>query len=216
MKKEITITIPSDWSSISLKKYLQMQNELKNYSDDEEATTAIMLHHLCGLDVEYVNQIPMEVYETIKEDLGVFLNKSDYPLQQFVTIDGVEYGFEPNLSKMSYGAYLDITKYETITIDENWPIIMSILYRPITDKSFGKYDTKNYDGNFDKNKFLELGMDFHFGALFFFYNLLGDLLNDTLNSMKVPELPHNIKLILEKSGEITHRLLNLQTTISQK
>jgi hypothetical protein len=54
-------------------------------------------------------------------------------------------------------------------------------------------------------------MDVQFGALFFFVNLLMDLLSGTLKSLKVEELPPNIKLILEKSGEITKRLLNLQT-----
>lgn len=214
MKKIIEFSIPSDWSGITLEKYLQMQNELKNYADDEEATNAILLHHLCGLDIQYVNQLPIESYETIKEEILNLLNNTNTELQRFITIDGIEYGFEPNLSKMSYGAYLDITKYDTITIDENWPYIMSILYRPVTDKRMGRYDIKNYDGELNKDKFKKVSMDVHFGALFFFYNLLGDLLKGTLNSMKEVELPPNIKSILEKSGEITHRLLNLQITTS--
>lgn len=36
MVKEITLTIPTDWSGVSLKKYLTLQNDLKNYADDEE------------------------------------------------------------------------------------------------------------------------------------------------------------------------------------
>lgn len=210
MKKEISLTIPSDWSSISLEKYLELQRDLKNYGDDEEATNAVLLHHLCGLDVQYVNQLPMDTYEMLKEELTKFINNTDYELQRFVTIDGVEYGFEPNLSRMSYGAYLDITKFDTITIDENWPKIMSILYRPVVNKVMGNYETKNYEGVIDEKKFLKLGMDFHYGALFFFYNLLGDLLKGIQKSLKGVELPPNIKSILAVSGEVTHRLLNLQ------
>lgn len=213
MKKEITLTIPSDWSSISLEKYLELQKDLKNYSDDEEATNAVLLHHLCGLDVKYVNQLPVDTYETLKEELTTLINKTDYELQRFVTIDGVEYGFEPNLSNISYGAYLDITKFDTVTIDENWPKIISILYRPVVNKVMGNYETKNYDGKIDDKKFIKLGMDFHYGALFFFYNILADLVSDIPKSLKEVDLPPNIKLILEKSGEVTHRLLNLQTMI---
>lgn len=209
MKKIIEFSIPQDWKGITLEKYLQMQNELKNYADDEEATNAVLLHHLCGLDVKYVNQLPVESYEMIKEEILLLLNNTNCELQRFINIDGVEYGFEPNLSKMSYGAYLDITKYDTITIDENWPYIMSILYRPVTDKRLGKYDIKNYDGELNKERFKKLSMDIHFGALFFFYNLLADLQKDTLNSMKEVDLPPNIKSILEKSGEIMHHLLRL-------
>ena len=44
----------------------------------------------------------------------MLLQKTDYPLQRNITIEGVEYGFEPNLSKMPYGAYLDISNFDTI------------------------------------------------------------------------------------------------------
>jgi hypothetical protein len=88
---------------------------------------------------------------------------------------------------------------------------MSILYRPITDKKGDMYSIEAYKGEIDDKVFLSVGMDVQFGALFFFVNLLMDLLSATLKSLKVEELPPNIKLILEKSGEITKRLLNLQT-----
>lgn len=209
MKKEIELSIPTDWSSLTLKQYLAMQSELKNYADDEEATNAIMLYYLCGLPVEYLNKISLDTYDMLKEELGKFINNTDYPLQRIINIDGVEYGFEPNLSTISYGAYLDIVRYDTISIDENWSKIMSILYRPITNKQRDNYTIKAYDAELNDKPFLELGMDIHFGTLFFFYNLLTDLLKDTLNSMNLQGLPPNIKLILEKSGEITHRLQNL-------
>jgi hypothetical protein len=75
------------------------------------------------------------------------------------------------------------------------------------------YHIAPYTGKIDSEKFLGLGMDIHFGALFFFVNLSMDLLNAILSSLKVEGIPPNIKSILEKSGEVTHRLLNLQTEI---
>jgi hypothetical protein len=81
---------------------------------------------------------------------------------------------------------------------------MSILYRPVIVKTGKLYDIKEYDGKIDGTLVLSLGMDIHFGALFFLRNLLTDLLNDTLNSlMGMEELPPNIKSILEKSGVLT-------------
>jgi len=213
MKKEILITIPEDWSSITLKKYLELQNDLKNYGDDEEAVNVVLLHHLCDLDIKYISQLSVEAYEQIIESLSKFINRTDYELQKFITIGGVEYGFEPNLSNMSYGAYIDITKYDNITIDENWAKIMSILYRPVVNKSMGNYETKNYDGNIDDKKFLDVAMDIHFGTLFFFYNLLGDLVKNIQKSLKELELPPNIKSILERNGKVIPQLLNLQTAI---
>lgn len=211
MVKEITLTVPTDWSSVTLKKYLTLQKDMKNYVDDEEAQTALMLSHLCGLDAEYINSLSIEDYNQVRTALEGFVNNTEYPLQKIIKIDGKEYGFEPNLSQMSYGAYVDISKFGQLTIDDNWPKIMSILYRPIVDKKGDMYTIETYKGNIDEKLFLSVNMDVQFGALFFFVNLLMDLLNATLKSLKVEGLPPNIKSILEKSGEITKRLLNLQT-----
>jgi len=211
MVKEITLTIPTDWSSVSLKKYLTLQKDMSNYADDEEAQTALMLSHLCGLNAEYINSLSIEDYNKVRLGLEGFINDTEYPLQKIIHIDGKEYGFEPNLSQMSYGAYVDISKFAQLTIDDNWAKIMSILYRPVTKKQGDMYSIEGYKGEIDDKLFLSVGMDVQFGALFFFVNLLMDLLSATLKSLKVEGLPPNIKSILEKSGEITKRLLNLQT-----
>ena len=214
MIKEIELSIPTDWSGITLKKYLVLQQDLKSYEDDEEAMVALMMSHLCGLDAEYLHSIPVDTYNQIRETLTAFISQTEHPLQKIIKIDGKEYGFEPNLSQLSYGAYLDISKYQTMTIDDNWASIMSILYRPVLEKKSDMYHIAPYTGKIDSDKFLALGMDIHFGALFFFVNLSMDLLNAILNSLKVEGIPPNIKSILEKSGEVTHRLLNLQTEMS--
>jgi hypothetical protein len=211
MVKEITLTIPTDWSGVSLKKYLTLQKDMKNYGDDEEAQTALMLSHLCGLNAEYIKSLSIEDYNTVRMTLEGFITNTEYPLQKIININGKEYGFEPNLSQMSYGAYVDISKFGQLTIDDNWPKIMSILYRPITDKKGDMYSIEAYKGEIDDKLFLQVPMDIQFGCLFFFVNLLTDLLSGTLKYLKVEGMPPNIKSILEKSGEITKRLLNLQT-----
>ena len=211
MVKEVTLSIPTSYGDISLKKWLEFQKELKNYEGDEAAMTALMFFHLCGLEPAYLKGLAVDDYAMIKSKLETFLTNTDLPLQRIIKVDGIEYGFEPNLSQMTYGAYADITSFKELTIDDNWAKIMSILYRPITDKKGDMYSIEAYKGEIDDKLFLQVSMDVQFGALFFFVNLLMDLLSATLKSLKVEELPPNIKLILEKSGEITKRLLNLQT-----
>jgi hypothetical protein len=130
------------------------------------------------------------------------MGKTDLPLQRVIEVDGKKYGFEPNLSKMAYGAYLDITKYDTFTIDDNWSKIMAILYRPIVGKVGELYSIKAYTGMESEEPFLKLGMHIHFGALFFFVHLSKVLPSSILKSLTDSEmLPHNIKSILEKSGK---------------
>jgi hypothetical protein len=206
MVKELELRIPTSYADISLRKFLQLQSELKSYEDDEEATIAVLLSHLCNLPVEYLKGLSVDDYMMIKTELGAFLMNTEFELQRFVKIDGVEYGFEPNLSEMTYGAYSDITKFNTLEINDNWAKIMNILYRPVKHKSGSMYSIESYNPNKDSDKWLDVPMDIHFGALFFLYNLLTDLLKDTLKSTMEMELPPNIKPIFQKSG---HRMLQL-------
>jgi hypothetical protein len=203
MKKEVTITVPNDWSAITLKEYLDLQYDLDSYGDNENAVTAALLHHLCKMNALWIQQLDVDTFIKIKEDLNKFIQKTEYPLQRFITIDGVEYGFEPNLSQMAYGAYVDISAYEELTINKNWGNVMSILYRPVTKRVGKLYDTETYTGKLYPEKFMSIGMDVHFGALFFLIGLLRDLLNYTLKSLKDhPEISPNIKSILEENGNL--------------
>ena len=202
MRKEIGISIPQSYEDITLRKYLALQKELKNYEDNEEAQAAVLVTYLCGIDSDDLIGLGRGDYVNISAEISNWIGNTNHPLQQFIWIDGVEYGLEPNLSNMSYGAYADITQYDTITIDDNWAKIMSILYRPVTKKVRDTYEIERYTGRIDSDKFLDVPMHIHFGCLFFFVHLSTDLVKSILNSTKEAVTQPNIKSILERSGEI--------------
>lgn len=212
MKQQLTITVPKDWSAVTLEQFLRLKKDMETYKDEPEALVACLFHHLCNFPVEYLQQLDIDTYIAIKKDIYDFFNKVELPLKRFLTIDGVEYGFEPNLSQMAYGAYLDISKYETLEINEKWAEIMSILYRPVVKKQGALYDIEGYTGKIEKDKFLNVGMDAHWGAIFFFKGLLEDLQSSILNSLKKDsvEIPANIKSILLRSGRAIQPLYNWQ------
>lgn len=218
MKQQLTIKVPNDWSAVTLEQFLKLKKDMETYKDEPEAIVACLFHHLCNFPVQYLQQLDLDTYIAIKKDINEFFNNVELPLKRFLTIDGVEYGFEPNLSQMAYGAYLDISKYESLEINENWAEIMSILYRPVVKKAGALYDIKTYDGVIDKEKFLKVGMDAHWGAIFFFKGLLADLQHSTLKSLMTESLaiPHNIKSILLKSGNLIPQSLDSLTETLQK
>jgi len=209
MKQEIKITVPNDYSAITLEKFLEMQDDLKAYENEIEAVNAALFYHLCGLRPEVVAAMDTQSYQQIRNHLHSFINKTDWELQRFITIDGVEYGFEPNLSEISYGAYLDLGKLNTIEINKDWPKVMSILYRKVKRKVGKLYEIEGYTTKEETEHWLKVGMDVHFGALFFFINLSRDLLNSTLNStMKTTGAQLKLKQTLQKSGEIILQSMN--------
>ena len=214
--KEIELKVPTSYADITLKQWIDLQNELEAYKDDANAVTALMLYHLCGLEPKYMKGIAVDDYSLVKTQLESFLSNTDLPLQRIITIDGVEYGFEPNLSQMSYGAYADITQYKDLTIDKNWAKIMSVLYRPIKHKKGDMYSIEAYDGVMREDMFLKVGMDVHFGTLFFFVNLLMDLLKGILKSTMAMDMNPNIKQILERSGRLIPHSLTLPAETLRK
>jgi len=214
MKKTIEITVPKDWSAITFRTWLKLQADLKNYEEDEGAYEHILLYHLCGITPDVLEQLDNDTLNSIKEDLTGFMNKSeDYTLQRIIKVGEKEYGFEPNLGKMSYGAYLDIASYKSIELNEEWVDMVSILYREVKKKRGALYEIKKYQGvdPWESEKWMDLGMDFHFGCFFFFNRLYKDLQQGILKSTKNhPEISPNIKSILEQSGEVMHQLQQSQ------
>ena len=208
---KVKVRIPTNWNDITLETYLKYRKTLDLYKDDDEddeidmvnKSIIIALDILCGVAPTFASQMPVEMLSHVMDSLNKFMTDTTFDLQRIITIDGVEYGFEPNLSNIAYGAYLDISKYDNITIDNNWAKIMAILYRPITTKVGELYNIKAYTGMESEEPFLKLGMHVHFGALFFFVHLLKVLPNSILKSLKDSEnLPHSIKSILAASGKV--------------
>ena len=185
-----------------------MQKDLKMYEDDEEAKLATLFYHLCNVEPSTMQKIDTATFTQIKEQLLSFVAQEKFDLIPFVNINGVKYGFEPNLSEIAYGAYVDISKYDELNINENWEKIMSILYRPVTKEIGRLYELAPYTGKEPSEHWRDINMDVHFGALFFFINLSKALSRNILKSLiqNHQEIPANIKSILEKSGDLINRL----------
>jgi hypothetical protein len=216
MKKEIEIRVPRDWNGITLKKYLQLKRDLDVYGGEEMGYLATLLYHLCGVGTDVLPQLPMDIINSIHKDLSGFLSKNDLPLIPTFQLDGKMWGIEPNLSQMAYGMYLDITRFDTIQVDENWVEIMNILYRPIKSKTVKLYELEPYTAQDNRDILINAPMDVVWGAYFFFLHTSTDLLQSILNSLKeVEHLPNTLQ-DLAKNGEAINLLLNSQEEMSPK
>jgi len=106
--------------------------------------------------------------------MDCFENRQDTFKQTF-KLNGVHFGFIPNLDDISYGENKDITSY--INDWQQMHKAMSVLYRPITNSQKGKYLIQEYEGTrFTADKFKDCPLDIAFGAMVFFYNLTNELL----------------------------------------
>ena len=94
-------------------------------------------------------------------------------------MNGIDYGFIPDLENMSFGEYVDLDTF--IGDNDNLHRAMNVLYRPIDLKQGQRYTLKEYnpDTNEDAKNY---PLDAVFGAIVFFYNLGKDLSTVILNS----------------------------------
>ena len=215
-KIDLEIKVPQNWGAVPLRKYLKLMEDLETYKDTEEAIEAALFYHLCDVPPNYLSKLDISIYTNIREELYKLINIKDAPLKRIITVNGKRYGFEPNLGEMEYGVYLDLMKYKEVNIDENWAELMSILYRPVTNTIGELYEIETYKGKIDKELFMDVSMDVHFGAMFFFLHTLMDLLNATQNSLKEELLKTvpNLNTILTKNGLDIHRFTNLPKVTS--
>jgi len=83
-------------------------------------------------------------------------------------MNGIEYGFIPDLDEMSLGEYIDLDN--NVSSWEQMHLAMNVLYRPIKTSKLGKYNIEEYDvKNPEAMKDMPLGAAI--GSVFFFYNL---------------------------------------------
>lgn len=169
--------------------------ELKEYLDsnpDESKIPFQMVNILLGVSPLEARKMPIEQLEGVISELNEIIQQKPNFAPNFV-LDGIEYGFIPNLDEISSGEFVDLQKYETEF--KNKPInlykMMSVLYRPITQKaSFNHYEIKAYDGKLNE-AFKDMPVDVALGGHVFFCDLGNDLLTYIQKSL---ELKKSVKL----------------------
>ena len=159
--------------NINIEQLMKINLIMETYKDDESKVFQEIIKIIHGtLDIEKSKA------DQTMEQLNELLSK-EFDLVHRFEINGTEYGFIPNLSKMSTGEFIDLENYLN-SDNKQLHKIMAILYRPITNKIGTLYDIEKYEGT-DKHSDIMLKVDatIILGAMVFFYNLSNSLLHLT-------------------------------------
>jgi hypothetical protein len=206
---KVKIKTPTALSDIKLSQYKKLVRTTDK-SEDDSFIARQMVGIFCNISDELVGKIRAKDFDSIVESITKALNEKPKFKPRF-KLDGVEYGFIPNLEEITVGEKADLdTFYQDV---QKMDKAMSVLYRPITTKRGGSYLIEDYTA---KELPLDLTLDIVFGANVFFSNLMSDLLNYTQNFIKA-EVEHNPKAsqILEQNGDGTTAFINsLELTFS--
>jgi len=136
--------IPANWSEVPLGRYMDFMNT-HNDKVSESEQELHLLSTLTGAPQDVLGEATKNVLnksiDALKE---LMLTESSDNLVLEFEIDGVDYGFHPNLHELKLKEFVDLdNKLEFAW--ENMHYIMAILYRPIESRRGEKYQLEEYD-----------------------------------------------------------------------
>ncbi len=134
----------NSWEDVTLEKWLQLI-DLQTGTKTEEATETIAA--LSNIPKQLVKELALRDVAVIMSRIAELQNKQDTKLKRIIEIDGIEYGFHPDLDSITLGEYADIETFIKGGIEKNLPELMAVLYRPIKEKKNDIYVIDAYDGN---------------------------------------------------------------------
>jgi uncharacterized protein YqfB (UPF0267 family) len=196
---KVDINVPESLNEITLQ---QFQKYIKLITDNEpsEFVNQKTIEIFCNIKISDVAKISFQSYNEILEHLNSLFNVN-HKLIPIFQINGLEFGFEPNLENIKTGAYIDAETY--LQNPDTLHKAMAVLYRPIKSKRKNLYTTEDYEGAdvfADVMKYAPL--DVVLGMQVFFYNLLNELQSVSIRYIqeKMMELSEVEKKHLEENG----------------
>ena len=134
----------SSWKDVTLEKWLKLIR-FQEGSKTEEATETIA--ELSNMPKKLIKELALKDVAKVMSRIAQLQNKQDTKLRRIIEIDGIEYGFHPDLDSISLGEYADIETFIKNGIEKHLPELMAVLYRPIKEKKNDIYIIEAYDGN---------------------------------------------------------------------
>ncbi len=181
---KVELSVPSNLESIELWQYQKYMGVVET-NKDQEATEFLnlkLVEIFCGVSLKDVSSINVKDFNKITEIIGNAFAE-DTPLIRHFELDGIEFGFVPNLDKISIGEYIDIES--NLSGFKNMHKAMAVLYRPVTKKHKEKYQVEEYVGHDEYAEAMKyMPLNAALGAMVFFYRLEKDLLNTTLKCLE--------------------------------
>jgi len=205
---KLVIDVPDSLREISLHQY---QKFTKLNVPENQGSTFLLQKQIeifCNVNLRDLATIKYRDIETITNHLNDIFDNSNTDLVERFKLGDVEYGFIPKLEDITLGEYIDLDNY--LGDWDKMHKAMSVLYRPITTKVKDKYQIEEYDGTKYEEEMMYMPLDIAINAMVFFYQLNRDLLDLTLNYLKIPQnLTDQQKEILDRNGVGTNQSLHL-------
>lgn len=173
----IKLNVPNKLSEIALSDYVKYLKILEINEEDENSDVFVqqkVLEIFCGVPYNESLEFKMSDVSKIVNVINNTLSEQPSLVKSFKLGD-TEFGFIPKLDDMSFGEYIDIDT--NIGDWDNMYRVMSVLYRPIKQKSGEKYLIDEYKGDLYHDAMRHTPMDAVISSLVFFLQFRQGIIN---------------------------------------
>ncbi len=201
------IILPESIADIKLYQFQKYNALLERTDLDEYQFNKRKIEIFTNFERKRLDLISQTDYEEIISQIDKALNQTVEFTPTFF-IQDVEFGFIPNLDKITTGEYRDLSIYGT-DVNEMHKL-MAVLFRPILKKDVvGNYSIIDYEGTERyANLMLSMPLSIVNGSLVFFSSLANELVNYTQKYMVVEQQRESQQVITLRNGGGMQRFLN--------
>ena len=153
-----------------------------------------------------ISKAPMShlnrVYDRLASLTAEMPNKD---LRRVIEIEGVEYGFIPDMKDLTFGEFADIDTWMQDGY-RNLVDILSVLYRPVVKRNGDRYKIEEYktDDRADRADLFarSMSIDSVYGAMLFFYTIGEKHIETTKSSLETRMQSRNSMEQKEKKKKV--------------
>jgi hypothetical protein len=224
MSKELKLKVPATQADIQLKKYQKYAKIVQDAEGElaEDFIRAKILEIFCGITLKEAYELPLKELDGVVTHILTLMAEKAKLQRRFTMTDlngkTIEFGFMPNMDKMSLGEYIDLEKY--ISSWDDMHKALAVMYRPIVAGKKEFYEIEKYEGS---DKYAEVMKDapvtVALGATVFFYHLGKELLRITMDSLQqqaVETLQEQMKNPSEANGDGINQSMRLLEAMSEE
>jgi len=167
------IQVPTHINDITLEQY-QRFALINTEEQDKEFFMFKTIEIFCGVDIALVSKMRLKDAESISNEVLEVLQQN-VPFTNKFELEGVKYGFIPDLQAISLGEFIDLE--EGLSKDKDFHKAASVMFRPIV-KEFGElYTIDGYEASTEAHHVMKQApVGIISAAIVFFYNIAKELL----------------------------------------
>ena len=167
------IQVPTHINDITLEQY-QKFALINTEEQDKEFFMFKTIEIFCGVDIAIVSKMRLSDAESISNEVLEVLQQN-IPFTNKFELEGVKYGFIPDLQAISLGEFIDLE--EGLSKDKDFHKAASVMFRPIV-KEFGElYTIDGYEASTEMHHVMKQApVGIISAAIVFFYNIAKELL----------------------------------------